>query len=445
MSLSPGPAPLTVLVLEGVGYTRLQEWCRRGLLPGFSRLLAEGRHGPLRPVAVPYEAPMLASAWTGVRPGEHGCFSYWRVHSPERRPAIFESRWLRAPPLWELPALADKRFLLVNLFGSDPSRPGAHTIIGYPFLRTLGGCHPRTLISQLASWGIRYLHDVMAFYEGGPLDEFLALLLRVEDARIRAVASLARERYDVVIANFTIADRVGHFFEHQQPAGAPGEDGGAALAAYRLLDTAVVGPLLEAEGEVLLFSEFGFGPLAEFVPLNDVLASASLFTPSGSPEQPFDMRTRAFEAVQGSHGININLRGRYAGGSVAPADYEAVRADVRACLLEARHPRTGARLLADVLTREAVYPGRALEDAPDLVVLPADERYLPRGDAFWARHVHRHLQTGWHRADGFWLGRGPRLTRAVTGRVAAPEDIAATVLALADREPPLPFTGQPLC
>jgi predicted AlkP superfamily phosphohydrolase/phosphomutase len=417
---------ITVLVLEGVGRARLQAWCRRGWLPSFARLLEQGRSGPLRPAAVPYEAPMLASAWTGAPPGEHGCFSYWHVHPAEGAPAIFQPADLRVPPLWDAGALAHLRFLLVNLFASDPSPPSRHTVIGYPFQRTLGGCHPRTLISRLASEGVRYLHDVMAFYRGGPLQEFLELVLRVEEARVSAVARLAREGHDVVIANFTVADRVGHFFEHQGEE----DEGSAALAAYRLLDAAVAGPLLEAEGEVLLFSEFGFGPLAEYVSFNDVLARGAV---------------RAREAVQGSHGVNVLLAGRSGAGSVAPADYHAARAEARACLLEARHPRTGERLLREVRPREEVYSGRAVEQAPDLILVPADERYLPMGDPHWARHVNRHLQTGWHRADGFWLARGPRLGACAPERVAAPEDIAATVFSLAGRDPPPHVRGRPLC
>jgi predicted AlkP superfamily phosphohydrolase/phosphomutase len=182
------------------------------------------------------------------------------------------------------------------------------------------------------------------------------------------------------------------------------------------------------------------------VSLNDVLAAGGLLVPSDEPGRPFDAaRTRAFEAVQGTHGINVNLRGRYEAGSVDQADYEAVRDDVRACLLQARHARTAARLVSDVLPREAVYTGRAADAAPDLIVVPADERYLPRGDPFWARHVHRHLQTGWHRADGFWLARGPRFGGAAEGRPAAPEDVAATLFGLVEREPPPHVAGRPLC
>jgi hypothetical protein len=436
---------ITVIVVEGVGLSRLDELCRRGLLPGFSRLLAEGRHGPLRTRVAAYEAPMLASAWTGVTPGEHGCFSYWHVHSSDGPPRIFEPFDLAAAPLWDSELLSDRRFLLVNLFGCDTSRPGRHTMIGYPFRQTMSGCQPRTLLGRLARAGLGYLHDVMAFYRGEPLADFLELLISVEEKRIRAVRALAEDPHDVLIANLTIADRVGHFYEHELAGDGPLEDT-AALAAYRMLD-AFVAPLADAEGDVIVFSELGFGPLREFVSFNDVLAAASLLAPPVEPDRSFDpARTVAFEAVQGSHGVNINLAGRYPRGAVAAHDYERVRADVRASLLAARHPATGNPLLADVVPREELYRGPAVERAPDLVLVPADERYLPLGDPFWANHVNRRLQTGWHRSDGFWIGRGPGFRGdAAIERAAAPEDIGATIFALAGRDPPGGVAGVPLC
>ena len=436
---------ITVVVVEGVGLRRLRNFCSRGLLPGFSRLLAVGQHGSLRTRAAAYEAPMLSSAWTGVTPGEHGCFSYWHVHSGGGRPQIFEPYELRVAPLWDSEVVADRRFVLVNLFGSDPSRPSRHTIIGYPFRQTIAGCQPRSLLSSLARRGMGYIHDVMAFYRGEPLADFLKVLVRVEENRIQAVKALAEEPYDVLIANFTIADRVGHFYEHEVADDEPGPDGTAALVAYQMLDE-VVGLLADADGDVLVFSEFGFGPLREFVSFNDVLTAASLLTPGDGPEKAFEGRTLAFEAVQGSHGINLNLLGRYPEGSVAPEDYEHVLSEVRASLLAAHHSQTGQPLLKEVLRREELYQGPFVEAAPDLVLVPADERYLPRGDPFWASHVNRHLQTGWHRSDGFWIGHGPsfRASLLPAPRVAAPEDVAATIFALLGRDPPRTVVGTPL-
>ncbi|MGJ3560839.1 hypothetical protein ACR6C2_30120 [Streptomyces sp. INA 01156] len=54
-----------------------------------------------------------------------------------------------------------------------------------------------------------------------------------------------------------------------------------------------------------------------------------------------------------------------------------------------------------------MYPGTATAGAPDLIMEPADWRYLPLGDPRWATHVHRTWQSGWHRRESFWQASAP--------------------------------------
>jgi len=152
----------------------------------------------------------------------------------------------------------------------------------------------------------------------------------------------------------------------------------------------------------------------------------------------------AFEAVQGTHGVNVNVAGRYDRDGVPATEYERARELVRDALLAARDPSTAEPLVREVCRREELYSGEAVGHAPDLILVPVDSRFLPRGDPFWANHVSRDLQTGWHSADGFWVGFGPRFSCSEDRLAAAPEDVTATMLSLLGREIGM-LRGTPLC
>lgn len=79
-------------------------------------------------------------------------------------------------------------------------------------------------------------------------------------------------------------------------------------------------------------------------------------------------RTLAFsEEANTQPGVWINLEGREAAGSVAPADYEATRDRVIAALHAWKLPN-GQPVVARALRREAVYTGPFVDRAPDVVI-----------------------------------------------------------------------------
>lgn len=79
-------------------------------------------------------------------------------------------------------------------------------------------------------------------------------------------------------------------------------------------------------------------------------------------------RTAAFsEDVNTQPGVWLNLAGREAEGSVAPAEAERVRREVIEALLDWKLPG-GGRVVERALPREEVYEGPCTERAPDVVV-----------------------------------------------------------------------------
>jgi len=206
--------------------------------------------------------------------------------------------------------------------------------------------------------------------------------------------------HDVVIVNLTAIDRSSHFYWQELELGPEAELDSTILAAYQVAD-AVIGDVLGAADDqttVLAFSEIGFGPVRAYRSINEVLAKAGL-AKMGEAGRPDWGRSQAFEAVQGTHGINLNVQNRYKDGTVAPIDYHAVSADVSAALLAAINPSTGQPYFSDVVPREDVYTG---------------ERSRRRRTSSWSRPTGIIISHSVTRS-------GPR-TSTVTGRAAGTDE-----------------------
>ncbi len=437
---------VVVVVTEGANPDLLGRWCAQGLLPGFKRLLDMGTSGPLIAEDVPYEPPGLVSLLTGRRAADHGFFSYWSCHDPEYRPRVLTTADSRHRLVWQDERLADVKFACIGLFGADPPEPLNGSLITYPMYPTLHACYPRTLQLQLAKRGIRPVHDVSIFWTGQPRQELLPRLIEADAQRGRAAAALFDDGHDVALVNLTSIDRTSHIYWQELELGPEREADSAVLTAYQTADRVIQDFLarLDERTTLIAFSEIGFGPLRNYCSVNDELAGAGLLKTTGEGLVDWQ-QTQAFEAVQGTHGINVNVRGRYTSGRVPESDYERVREEVAAQLLSRVNPRTGRPFFAAVSPREEVYGGEAVAQAPDLILEPADWRYLPLGDPQWARHVHRTWQSGWHRPGSYWAGAGAGFSGGVIDpRAVAPVDVTATIYDLLGRDVPDTCAGRSL-
>ncbi len=146
--------------------------------------------------------------------------------------------------------------------------------------------------------------------------------------------------------------------------------------------------------------------------------------------------------------IYLNVRGREPQGIVEPgAEYERVCEQISASALELLHPVTGRPLVGRVLRRDQVYHGPYLEQAPDLILIPADPRDIFFGLADFGSNrmvdtVYRY--SGMHRDDGMLLMRGPQAASGVSIVGATIQDLAPTLLHVMGVPIPDDMDGRPL-
>jgi len=239
--------------------------------------------------------------------------------------------------------------------------------------------------------------------------------------------------WDMLMSVFGVTDVISHkfwrFMDPQHPAYDPQLAplfGDVVRRAYRWCDEAL-GRLVEAAGEnvtVVVLSDHGFHTLHHFFMMNDWLEQKGYLKRRAAPahwamrkipvwailrkaglgllsrllppalrnlqiplpkryppafhEQVDWAATRAYYAPF-SYGVNVNLAGREAQGSVPPAEFEAVRDAIAADLLTVKSP-SGKPMIAECLRKEQVYQGPHTARGVDLFPVFADSSCMPQGE-----------------------------------------------------------------
>lgn len=433
---------IVCLVLEGMGTKLLNKYREKGYLQNLNHLLVQ-QGGDLLSTKVPYEGSALQTAFTGYSPEESGVYSYWHIHNYDYIPQIIDSSELIKKPIWLREEFEDKKFAVVNIFGTHKPYPINGYMLTYLFQQSLRACYPDNLIRELSKAGFSYGNDVSALYTGTDREKFLDMIYKLEKKRVNVAFELLNKT-DMLIANFTIIDRLSHFYTQELDSeNFSDETETAIFKAYDLMDQTVGRFLEELDDscQLFVFSELGFGPLREFVSINAYLQKAGYLEREENGE--FNWRESvAFESIQGSHGININLKGLYRDGIVDKEQFEEVRNEVMEYVKNLINPKTGLPFFKEVVKGEEYYKGPRSNEAPHIMMEAFDERYLPLGDNYWAEHVFRNYQSGWHRREGFWTGKGSKIDGIKKN--GAILDVCPTLFDLAGKQVPEDLKGSSL-
>ncbi|CAK2439911.1 Type I phosphodiesterase/nucleotide pyrophosphatase [Vibrio crassostreae] len=406
-----------VIVAEGMDPYVLEQEVGKGNLPWFAEQLKRNNYRHLNCGPVPYEPSNLATAFSGVNPGKHGCFSYWSTHAAGEMPRVLDANDVKAKRVWEWPELKGYKFNVVNVQLTHPPTSINGKMISYLMQNSLNASYPRNLISELLKNDVKYAHDVSLFYKGQPFSEFACEAWRIAEYQLQSAMAMAEDT-DVLIVNLTLVDRLSHFLWYELKQ----EDLGRrphVLAAYDFIDSACR-QLASLDPEMtLVFSEMGFGELREFVSINEHLQEAGLLVTNAQGEIDLT-KSVAMEAVQGSHGVML-CRDLFNTGKASQAETE----EVMQCLREIRFDNSKP-ILKEVAHRREVYHGQYTHLAPSIIITPHDERYPPLGDPRWANHVRRGDQSAWHREKGFVVLDGPSGIDDASAEVQL-EQIAPTI------------------
>ncbi len=471
-------ARVLVIGLDGATFAVMDPLGAQGRLPHLHRLRAEGIGVVCHSTFPPSSAPAWTTCRTGVNPGMHGVFDFWRLRGYEW--TFASSRDVRAPTVEQILSRRGFRVCTVNVPLTFPPQPVNGVVIAGLPAPSEGegllwvGPEDALVEERVATWPVDALPDA----KDDPWEEVLDRYLLAHRRRAQIVEDLlARERWDFFMVVFTLSDKIQHTFWRQHAHVVEGKTrgvvpfGGAVEDCYCLLDQ-TVGALVagQADGDhVLVVSDHGFGACDYQLYPNVWLRrhgylrlrwphkvwARRLTWKRGLPRvsigPPYRRinwaKTKAFAALYvESHALWLNMRGRQPRGVVRKEEARALLRELTDGLLAVRMPN-GRPALAAVAPPEEMVEGPYAQEWGDLILRVDDEGTRILGLFAQDEEVeplkNPRAATGHHRPEGILIARGPRVS--VPAR-AAPRiaDIAPTVLHLLGVPVPPHMEGSPL-
>jgi len=487
-----------VVGLDGATLDLMEPWMDAGKLPHFDRLRKQGVFGRLRSTIPPYSAPAWVSITTGVHPGKHGIYDFFRTDTFSKK--LVSSRYRRAPAIWNYLTDMNRKSIVVNVPGSYP--PEKITGVMISGLLTPSEESEYTYPSSIKQDLVKERLGVFEFEQIAADDIPKSLVARYNPEKLVEMANAATVSHTTVTLNlmkkndwdyamvvFRGTDDVQHLLWGKKDL---------ILSCYQKADECL-GLIQEAfpDAVVVCVSDHGFGTPKKYLYVNNVLYNAGYLQTFSDPRRDwstvlmnlFDRFSRFFyhlipmrklarsqlgqklilssggnknidfsktKAVYQSVcscGIRINRKDKEGNGVVTAEEYEPLRDELIQLLSGISDPETGQRIVKTIRRWEDVYGKDAVNDPLDLILemepgYSTHELLKPVGGPPPASGTGRKqisfLATpgfydwvGDHQPDGivFISGPGIRSDQRITASVV---DIVPTVLTLMDV--PLPDT-----
>ncbi len=410
-----------IIGLDGAELEYMRGLACAGELPHLDKLMSQGVATKLRSTPAFTSAAAWSAIITGRNPGKNRVFDWMN-----KRPgggfveSIVSSSHRESPAFWhEIRELL--RTAVIHVPCTYPPEPLNGIMIsgqGHPPKQDARISYPDSLLNELPAEHTPYISEYTELEKlrrmGLSVEDALALFFKAEDRRTALSIHLCgKHNTDVCMIVYTSTDQFGHCGDTQ---------GEAKKRAYRNCDKNIgllLDNLTDSDTNVIIISDHGN------VPIRRRLNFWKLFHDNGLIRRPLgvDLYTVVPHSVCGS--LIIKVRGRDRRGIVKPAEYEQVRDYVTAVLLETRDD-SGEPLFSAVRTREELYHGPYIEEAPDLnyeladehtqiVFTPTDKRanciefYSPEKSL--SDSIFNRIDTGVHSRYGVFIARGPHINK----------------------------------
>ena len=412
------------LAFDGADYDLVRRLMGEGKLPTISRLAREGAFGPLRSTIPAFTPTAWSSFLTGLNPAGHGIFNF--STNPNRGTQKLESAASRAgTPLWRMLGPAGIRSAYIGIPFTYPAEPlDGIVVTGYG-----GPERPQILPASAEERIFAAYPDLVTAHH--PMaerwwEDFPAYTGRLLEhaEQMAGVCKLVFELepdLGLLCVDFMSTDHVGHLgyarFDPEHPAHASTGAGDELLQVYERVD-ALCGELIEAaearygeEPTVLLFSDHGMKPIYWMFHLDRWLEERGHLRFRKRSLQPWRRtrldwsRTRRPEAradravvrPRARHAL-VPAADRAADRLFADIDFGTTRAygfasqgqlylgELSGARERSRvHRRARGRARRDpapadgrarvpVLRKEELFHGPFLDKAPELMLIPYDER-----------------------------------------------------------------------
>jgi predicted AlkP superfamily phosphohydrolase/phosphomutase len=462
------------LGLDGADYDLVCKLLAQGRLPTLAGLSRHGTFGALRSTIPAFTPTAWSSFLTGLNPAGHGIFAF--TSNPNRGGGRLENAASRAgAPLWRYLGAAGIRSAFVTVpFTHPPEALSGIIVTGF------GGPPRPEIVPTGARNAILAAHpDLRVSRHPADLEDFAAatatLVGHVDEIADVCVLALELEPdLGLLCVDFMSSDIAGHLMWHRldpsHPAHRPNEAGEELVHVYEAVDAAC-GRIIEQaqwlwneEPTVLVLSDHGMKPTHWLFRANRWLEDAGYLrfrtdansaTPSEQGAYAPELEETIIDAQPPYADIDFSATRAYCfgyGGQIYLGEVTGAEGDRRLAdalaeaLAEVPHPESGEPAF-DVLRKDELYHGFYFDKAPELVLLPRDERIhvdstRQRWSETFQRHEHLFARgtahfSGQHAVTGILAAAGPGIAVADVPRGSDITQIPATLLALHGLEAPL--------
>lgn len=491
-----------LLGLDGACLSVLEPLFDEGRLPTLERVFGRGTVGELESQIPPWTPSAWPSMYTGVNPGRHGVFDFMRFDGYDWD--LNDRTHVREWALWELLDKRGLTSVVVNVPMTYPPREFDGALVpGYTAPES-PTCHPEGLLTELreelgayrlyapesssdrerTEWyrrltrmrgeAFRYLtrrfepefgflqfqQTDTVFHEQPENGEAIREVFTAVERELEQIVAEFDPNTIIVASDHGIGRYDGYEFRVNDYLADCGyvakKRGGEGMPSWSTIsrktarrgqaggsrDRTLLERSLELSASVGLTSQRMKRVLDRVGLTSTVLSILPMDAVRAASEQVDFEASAAYMRSRTELGVHLNLAGREPSGTISPAEYERVRADVMAELRAARTP-DGEPVFESVSPREEWFDGPYVDEVADIIIVPSNfDHYLRsslRGDVF------ERLEGTWnHKRDGVVALAGDGVNAEADIEDAHLFDIAPTVLATLGVPPTTKMEGTAL-
>ena len=485
MGASATETELEVLVvgLDGSCRSVLDPLFEADEIPTIERLIKTGTSGPLESQIPPWTASAWPSIYTGKNPGKHGVYDFLSFDGYDWD--VVNATHVRERPVWELLSEYGLSSVVVNVPVTHPPQAFDGALIPGMTAPEDPPCHPEGILEdvKLAADGyhvypqgtdapdqsiegyertiedrgsaFRYLARRIepefgflqfqatdtVFHERPGDKAAVEAVYRAVDRQLRETLAETDPENVLLVSDHGIGTVTGREFrvnEFLQEQGYVAVESGGGMPNW---STTLENELLEGETSALeramnAAAKAGITaqrvataldlvglkePIGKRVP-NGVIQAAS--------ERVDFPESIAYVRSKSELGVRINLEGREPNGRVAESDYEAVRSELIDRLSAVRTP-DGGPMFEAVEPRETYFEGPYVDEAPDVLTVPADFDNAIVADV-GTEQFGEPMEPWNHTQTGIVAATGSDVDESASLEGATIFDVAPTICALFD-------------
>lgn len=498
-----------VIGLDSATFDIIEPLVQKGQLPNLARFMSEGSKGVLRSVLPPLSPQAWSSFMTGLNPGRHGVFGFKEKLDSSYSFHFVNNKIIKSKTLWRLLTELGKKVVVINIPMTYPPEPVNGILISG--MDAPGVSSDFTFPSEAKEDILKicpdyYVHLHVAGYLDSDEKRRKAFkdLQWMTDAREKvALHYLKNYDWDFYAINFAAIDQAQHHFWRYMADEDQNEFKNCIYDLYKRLDE-TVGRLtedLDDEVTVFIMSDHGAGPISDVVVfIDEWLLSEGLVSFLGrngkkgifkgfirdfveglydfgvkiAPSNLKDTIQRLLPRFRGKarsfitqaivdwgktlvySGENIgtlrvNLKGRDPNGQVRPDEYKDLLRKIIEKLESLENPLTKERLVDKVFLRDELYWGEYVDQSPDLIIWPKENKYRiqkrvfrkGKGKRAVAIKKRKGVETsGTHRLEGILLARGPGIRKSTVVPQSYIYDLFPSILYAMDLDIPSDLDGK---